>query len=263
MTTAIDAHALASLLDDLVKWLRDHPGEDLQDFADEHNCSIDDISDSWNTYFSADFSRNYKIDNDNDYHPQHPPHGDPHALKSYIVREVNTYQQYTTVNNIEDNSFNQQIIADDVHQDIDIDNSDNIADHGGVVVRDSDLDDSNINTGDRAVVDSDHSNVLTGDVSSSADDGSTAASNINFGSGNSNTTSTTDDHSDNSAHDSFNLETDNSVSTEDSFNTHTDVDTDVNTDVDTTTTTTSDSSTHVDASDHSDNSIDDSFNTHI
>lgn len=259
MTTAIDAQQLADLLDDLMKWLQAHPNADIQDFADEHNCSVEDISDSWNTYFSADFSRDYKIDTDydNDYHPAPPPHGDPQALKEYIVQEVKTYQSFTTINNIEDNSFNQQIIADDVHQDIDIDNSDNIADNGGVVVRDSELNDSNVNTGDRAVVDSDNSNVLTGDVSSSADDGSQAVNNINFGGGNTNqtsqdnsetTTTTTTDNSDNSdnrvdntdnsdnstnvdveVEDSFNTETDTTTTTDTTTNTNSNNDVDTNT----------------------------------
>lgn len=184
MTTSLDPSTLANLLDDMMAWLKSHPGADLQDFADDRNCSIDDISDSWNTYFDADFSRDYKIDTDNDggYHPQPPPHGDPQALKSYIVNEVNTYQQYTTINNIEDNSFNQQIIAGgDVTQDIDIDNSDNIADNGGVLIQDSDVDGSNIVTGNENVVDSE--DVLTGDVTTTAGDGGQAASNINFGDG--------------------------------------------------------------------------------
>lgn len=268
MTTAIDPQALSKLLDDLMKWLRAHPGEDLQDFADDHNCSIEDISDSWNTFFSGDFSKHYKIDTDydNHYHPQPPPHGDPHALKSYIVREVNTYQQFTTVNNIDDHSFNQQIVADKVQQDIDIDNSQHIADHGGVNVDHADLEHSNVNTGDRAVVDSDHSNVNSGDVSSHADDGSTAATNINFGGGNTNTTSDdhslTDnsDHSDNSAHHSFNTDTsDHSThSIDDSFNHPTDVDT--NTEVHST--TDNSTHTHTDSSDNSTHTIDDSFNTH-
>lgn len=189
MTTALDATALADLLDDLMAWLKANPGKDLEDFADEKNCSVEDISDAWNTYFSADFSRDYKIDNDYDggYHPSPPPHGDPQALKSYIVQEVNTYQEFTTINNIEDNSFNQQIIAGgDVNQDIDIDNSDNIADDGGVLIRDSDLDDTNVVTGDRNVVDSE--DAITGDVTTQVEDGGQAATNIGFGSGDVNNT---------------------------------------------------------------------------
>jgi len=180
MTTAIDAQALADLLDDLMAWLRANPDADLNDFAEQHNCSVEDVSDAWNTYFSADFSRDYKFDNDINYNPGPPPHGNPEALKSYLVNEVNTYQQYTT--NIEDNSFNQQIIAGgDVDQDIDIDNSDNIADDGGVVVRDSSLDDSDVVTGDRNAVESE--DVLTGEVGSPDDDGGQGANNINFGRG--------------------------------------------------------------------------------
>lgn len=182
MADTLDAQALAALLDDLLAYLKNNPDADLEDFAESHGCSVDDISDSWNTYFSADFSRKYDIDTD--YHPSHPPHGgDEKALKEYIVKEVNSYQHYTTVNNITDNSFNQQIIAGgDVNQDIDIDNSTNVADDGGVLIRDSDVDDSNIVTGDRNVVDSD-GNAVTGDVSTSADDGSQAATNFNFGDG--------------------------------------------------------------------------------
>lgn len=182
MADTLDAHALAQLLDELMAFLKNNPDADLEDFAESHGCSIDDISDSWNTYFSADFSRKYDIDND--YHPSHPPHGGgDKALKEYIVKEVNTYQHYTTVNNITDNSFNQQIIAGgDVNQDIDIDNSTNVADDGGVLIRDSDVDDSNIVTGDRNVVDSDGNNV-TGDVHTEAGDGGQAATNFNFGDG--------------------------------------------------------------------------------
>ena len=181
MADTIDAAALAALLDDLLAWMKANPNGDLEDFAEEHDCSIEDISDSWNTYFSGDFSRKYDIDND--YHPSNPPHGDPEALKSYIVKEVNTYQEFTTINNIEDNSFNQQIFAKgDVNQDIDIDNSDNIADDGGVVIRDSELDDSNVVTGDRNVVDSE-GNIITGDVSTEVEGDGQAATNINFGEG--------------------------------------------------------------------------------
>jgi hypothetical protein len=181
MSDTLDAQALADLLDDLLAYLKANPDADLEDFADSHGCSVDDISDSWNTYFSADFSRKYDIDTD--YHPSQPPHGDPQAIKEYIVNEVNNYQEFTTVNNIEDNSFNQQIIAGgDVNQDIDIDNSDNIADDGGVLVRDSELDDTNITTGDRNVVDSDGNNV-TGDVSTEVNGDGQAATNFNFGDG--------------------------------------------------------------------------------
>ncbi|MGQ0576319.1 MAG: hypothetical protein ACT4RN_19250 [Pseudonocardia sp.] len=181
MADTLDAAALANLLDDLMAWLKANPNGDLEDFAAEHDCSIEDVSDSWNTYFSADFSRKYDIDTE--YNPGPPPHGDPEALKSYIVKEVNTYQEFTTINNIEDNSFNQQIIAGgDVNQNIDIDNSDNIADDGGVVIRDSELDDTNVVTGDRNVVDSDGNNI-TGDVTTTAGEGGQAATNIGFGDG--------------------------------------------------------------------------------
>jgi len=264
MTTAIDAKALADMLDDLLDWLRANPGKDLSDFADAHHCSVEDIADSWNTYFSPDFTRHYKIDTDydNHYHPAPPPHGDVKALKSYIVQEVNTYQQYTTVNNIEDNSFNQQIIADDVHQDIDIDNSDNVADHGGVVVRDSDVDDSNVVTGDHAAVGNENSNVLTGDVSSSADDGAQSATNINFGSGNDNTTTAIDDHSttrtDNSIDDSF--KTDNSI--DDSFKTDNSIDDSFKTDNSLHDSLNADDSFNPDNSDHSDHSDNSDNSTH-
>ncbi|MGQ0577266.1 MAG: hypothetical protein ACT4RN_24140 [Pseudonocardia sp.] len=184
MTTA-NAIDIAELLDALKAWLSG--GGDLDEFAADSGVSVEDISDSWNTYFSPDFSRDYNINNSQSggpaYTPQPPPAGgSPGAMKEYILQEVHNHQVFTTVNNIEDNSFNQQIVAGgDVHQDLDIDNSDNIAEDSGVVIRDSDLHDSNVVTGDDNVVDSE--DVLDGDVTTTAGPGGQAQSGINFGEG--------------------------------------------------------------------------------
>ncbi|MGH3615627.1 MAG: hypothetical protein ACRDRK_24125, partial [Pseudonocardia sp.] len=186
---AIDTTSLASLLDALKAWLQANPNGDLSEFAAEHGCTVEDVSDAWNTYFTADFSRDYDLNTTQGgsqgavhYSPAPPPHSaSPAEYKQYLTQEINNYQQFTTINNIEDNSFNQQIIGSNVNQDIDIDNSDNVVGEDGVLIRDSNLDDTNVNTGDRAVQDSEE--VLTGDVTTQAGDGAQAQTGIEFGEG--------------------------------------------------------------------------------
>jgi len=182
---AVDTTSLASLLDALRAWLQANPDADLEDFAAAHHCTVEDVSDAWNTYFTADFSRDYDLNTTQGavhYSPAPPPHNaSPAEYKQYLTEEINNYQQFTTINNIEDNSFNQQIIGSNVNQDIDLDNSDNIVGEDGVLIRDSNIDDTNINTGDRAVQDSE--DVLTGNVTTQVDDGAQAQTGINFGAG--------------------------------------------------------------------------------
>ena len=85
MADTIDARSLAELLDDLLAWMKDNPGKDLDEFAEDHDCSVEDISDAWNTFFDGDFSKKYDIDVD--YHPSTPPHGDPELRVSLLSAE--------------------------------------------------------------------------------------------------------------------------------------------------------------------------------
>jgi hypothetical protein len=171
--TAASSTSLAELLEALRQWLLANPNGDLQDFAAEHDTTPQELAEGWNTYFAqADFSRNYDLDTTTSqsgaqgatqaaaqaapvYTPSSPPpyNASPDEYAQYLTQEVNNFQEFTTINNItnniEDNSFNQQIIAGgDVDQDIDIDNSENTADDGGVIIDDSELDDVDLNTGD-------------------------------------------------------------------------------------------------------------------
>jgi hypothetical protein len=209
---------VAELLEALRAWLLTHPDGDLQDFADEYDVTLPELSEGWTTYFAqADFSRNYNLDTAQSgtqgasqaaaqsaaqaapaYTPSEPPPygSSPEVYKEYLTQEVNNFQEFTTINNIEDNSFNQQIIAGgDVDQDIDIDNSENTADDGGVIIDDSELDDTNVNTGDvgdEGVLQQGEDNVAnTGDVTASdggagsvfGDATTVGSGNENFGSG--------------------------------------------------------------------------------
>jgi hypothetical protein len=219
MSTGIN---LAQLLEALRTWLLANPDGNLQDFAEEHDTSVPELAEAWHTYFAqADFSRNYDLDTTTTqqgaqgasqsaaqatqaapaYTPSEPPPygSSTEEYAQYLTQEVNNFQEFTTINNIEnnieDNSFNQQIIGSNVDQDVDIDNSDNTVGDEGVLVRDSELADTNINTGDvddRGVLQQGDDNVAaTGDVS--ADDGGAASvlgdattvgsGNENFGSG--------------------------------------------------------------------------------
>ena len=212
--------SLAELLEALREWLLANPNGDLQDFAAEHDTTPQELAEGWNTYFAqADFSRNYDLDTTTSqsgaqgatqaaaqaapvYTPSSPPpyNASPEEYEQYLTQEVNNFQEFTTINNItnniEDNSFNQQIIAGgDVDQDIDIDNSENTAEDGGVIIDDSELDGVNLNTGDvgeEGVLQQGDGNVAnTGDVNAS--DGSAGSvfgdattigsGNDNFGSG--------------------------------------------------------------------------------
>ncbi len=122
---------------------------------------------------------------------------------------MNNFQEFTTVNNItnniEDNSFNQQIIDSEVQQEIDIDNSDVTQGDGSVNIDESTLVESPINTGDvddgGVLQQGDGNQANTGDVSAS--DGSSASvfgdattvgsGNDNFGDGQNVTTTTLGD----------------------------------------------------------------------
>jgi len=191
---AIDTTSLASLLEALRTWLLNNPDGDIQDFADAHNVSVPDLADCWNTYFTqADFSRNYDLGTSTSqagaqgavqaapaYTPSSPPPygSSPEAYQQYLTQEVANYQEFTTINNItnniEDNSFNQNIVGSNVNQDIDIDNSDVTQGDNSVNVDDSVLVDSPVNTGDvgpEGVLQQGDGNVAnTGDVT--ATDGS-------------------------------------------------------------------------------------------
>lgn len=183
MTTSIE-----SLIRDLLAFLEANPGSDIEDFAHDQGCSVADISEGWHNHFNeVESNRSYNIESNQgspaSYHPAQPPRGDDDDdHKHYLNQEINNYHEYVTNNHIEDNSFNQtNFVGGDLSQEIDIDNSDNTADDGGVLIRDSEVDDSNINTGDRAVVDSERAN--TGDVKTSADDGGQAQTGLHFGDG--------------------------------------------------------------------------------
>lgn len=196
----VETTSIATLLEALRAWLLNNPDGDVADFAAAHDCTVEDLSDAWNTYFTqaADFSRNYDIDTTQSgaqsgspvYSPAPPPHGSsPAEYQQYLTQEVYNYQEFVTINNIEDNSFNQQILAGgDVNQAIDIDNSENTVGEDGVLIRDSELDDTLVNTGDEAVQQQgDDNQANTGDVTAS--DGSAASvfgDANNIGSGNDN-----------------------------------------------------------------------------
>lgn len=152
------------LLEAFRTWLLANPNWNIQDFAEEHDTNLPELADGWNAHFAqADFSRNYDLDTSTSqsgaqgaaqaatqaaptYTPSSPPpHGSsPAEYEQYLTQEVHDYQEFSTINNIEDNSFNQQIVGSDV----DIDNSDNTVGDEGILVRDSELDGSNLNTGD-------------------------------------------------------------------------------------------------------------------
>ena len=178
-----------------------------------------------NAYFAqADFSRNYDLGTDTTqagaqsavqsapvYTPSEPPPygSSPEVYHEYLTQEVNNFQEFTTVNNItnniEDNSFNQQIIDSEVQQEIDIDNSDVTQGDGSVNIDESTLVESPINTGDvddgGVLQQGDGNQANTGDVSAS--DGSSASvfgdattvgsGNDNFGDGQNVTTTTLGD----------------------------------------------------------------------
>jgi hypothetical protein len=192
---AVETTNIADLLEALRAWLLNNPEGDLQDFAAQHDCTVEDLTDAWTTYFSqaADFSRNYDLNTTQAgyqggaqsatqaaaaYTPAPPPHGgSPAEYKQYLTQEIYNYQEYTTVNNITDNSFNQQIFAGgDVNQNIDLDHSVNTVGEDGVLIRDSELDDTLINTGDRAVQQQgDGNQANTGDVTQNVSDGGAAS----------------------------------------------------------------------------------------
>jgi hypothetical protein len=157
---------VADLLEALRQWLLANPNGDLEDFTEQYDTTPQELTEAWNTYFAqADFSRNYNLDTAQSgsqgatqaaaqaapaYTPSEPPPYDasPQEYVQYLTQEVNNYQEFTTINNIEDNSFNQQIIAGgDVNQEIDIDNSEQTATEGGVIIDDSELEDVDLNTG--------------------------------------------------------------------------------------------------------------------
>src|SRR5918995_42814 len=222
---ALDTTSLAALLEALRSWLIENPDGDIQEFADEHNVDVADLADGWHAYFAqADFSRNYDLGTDTTqagaqsavqsapvYTPSEPPPygSSPEVYHEYLTQEVNNFQEFTTVNNItnniEDNSFNQQIVGSEVQQEIDIDNSDVEQGDNSVNIDESTLVDSPVNTGnvdDGGVLQQGNGNVAnTGDVS--ATDGSSAtgvgdattigSGNDNFGDGQNVTTTTLGD----------------------------------------------------------------------
>lgn len=200
---AVDTTSLGSLLEALRAWLLANPNGDINEFAAEHDCEPEDLVDGWNTYFtqSADFSRDYNLNtaqsgsqgaaSASTYTPAPPPpHGSsPEEYHQYLTQEVYNYQEFTTINNIEDNSFNQNIVGSNVDQDIDIDNSDNVVGEDGVLIRDSELDDTNIATGDvgdgGVLQQGDGNQANTGDVTATdGSAGSVFGDANNVGSGN-------------------------------------------------------------------------------
>lgn len=188
----VDTTSLGALLEALRSWLLANPDGDVEDFAAEHGCSVEDLAEGWNTYFTqADFSRNYNLDTAQSgaqsapaYAPSEPPPygGTPAEYQQYLTQEVYNYQQFTTVNNIEDNSINQNIVDSEVNQ--------NFGDDS-VIIDDSVLTDSPVNTGDvtdgGVLQQGDDNQANTGDVTAS--DGSAASvfgDANNIGSGNDN-----------------------------------------------------------------------------
>ena len=221
----LDTTSLAALLEALRNWLIENPDGDIQEFADEHGVEVADLADAWQANFvQGDFSRNYDLDTNTTqagaqgavqaapaYTPSEPPPygSSPEVYHEYLTQEVSNYQEFTTVNNItnniEDNSFNQQIVDSEVQQEIDIDNSDVEQGDNSVNIDESTLVDSPVNTGnvdDGGVLQQGNGNVAnTGDVSAS--DGSSASvfgdattvgsGNDNFGDGQNVTTTTLGD----------------------------------------------------------------------
>jgi hypothetical protein len=211
----LDTTSLAALLEALRNWLIENPNGDIQDFADEHNVEVADLADAWHANFvQGDFSRNYDLGTNTTqagaqgavqaapaYTPSEPPPygSSPEVYHEYLTQEVSNYQEFTTVNNItnniEDNSFNQQIVDSEVQQEIDIDNSDVTQGDDSVNIDESDLTDSPVNTGDigedGVLQQGDGNAANTGDVT--ATDGSSAtvfgdatttgSGNDNFGDG--------------------------------------------------------------------------------
>ncbi len=166
--TAGTTDQLGRVLEALRTWLLEHPDGNVQDFAAEYDTTPQELTEGWNTFFAqADFSRNYNLDTAQSgaqgasqaatqtaaasapvYVPSSPPPYDasPEEYVQYLTQEVNNYQQFTTINNIEDNSINQQILAGgDV--DVDIDQSEQNVGEGGVLIDDSTLDDVDVSTG--------------------------------------------------------------------------------------------------------------------
>ena len=164
----LDTTSLAALLEALRNWLIENPNGDIQEFADEHGVEVADLADAWQANFvQGDFSRNYDLDTNTTqagaqgavqaapaYTPSEPPPygSSPEVYHEYLTQEVSNYQEFTTVNNItnniEDNSFNQQIVDSEVQQEIDIDNSDVEQGDNSVNIDESELLDSPVNTGD-------------------------------------------------------------------------------------------------------------------
>jgi hypothetical protein len=157
---------VADLLEALRQWLLANPNGDLQDFAEEHDTTPQELAEGWNNYFAqADFSRNYNLDTAQSgsqgatqaaaqaapaYTPSEPPPYDasPEEYVQYLTQEVNNYQEFTTINNIEDKSINQIIDTGGGDFNQEIDNSEQTATEGGVIIDDSTLDDVDVNTGD-------------------------------------------------------------------------------------------------------------------
>ena len=211
----LDTTSLAALLEALRNWLIENPDGDIQEFADEHGVEVADLADAWQANFvQGDFSRNYDLDTNTTqagaqgavqaapaYTPSEPPPygSSPEVYHEYLTQEVSNYQEFTTVNNItnniEDNSFNQQIVDSEVQQEIDIDNSDVEQGDNSVNIDESELLDSPVNTGNvgpgGVLQQGDGNAANTGDVT--ATDGSSAtvfgdatttgSGNDNFGDG--------------------------------------------------------------------------------
>ena len=221
----LDTTSLAALLEALRNWLIENPNGDIQEFADEHGVEVADLADAWQANFvQGDFSRNYDLDTNTTqagaqgavqaapaYTPSEPPPygSSPEVYHEYLTQEVNNFQEFTTVNNItnniEDNSFNQQIVDSEVQQEIDIDNSDVEQGDNSVNIDESELLDSPVNTGNvgpgGVLQQGDGNAANTGDVT--ATDGSSAtglgdattvgSGNDNFGDGQNVTTTTVGD----------------------------------------------------------------------
>jgi hypothetical protein len=169
MTTGTTGE-LAQVLEALRTWLIGHPNGNIQDFADDHNTTPQELAEGWNTFFAqADFSRNYNLDTAQSgaqgatqaatqaaansapvYVPSSPPPYDasPEEYVQYLTQEVNNYQHFTTVNNIHDESINQVINTGGGDFNQEIDQSEQTVGEGGVLIDDSTLDDVDINTGD-------------------------------------------------------------------------------------------------------------------
>jgi len=153
--------SVEQLIQDLLDYFQNNPNATVEQFASQEGCSVDDVYEAYNTA-----ARQVASQGGGQVAVQEIPHGASAAQAQSIIQE-----NITQITNI-DNSRTANVFGDNAN----IDQGDNTATDGGVVIDDSTLDDSNVNTGDRAVT-GDNNQAVTGDVTA-GDQGQNA---INFG----------------------------------------------------------------------------------